>query len=227
MIDTYFIFYDGDKEAIDSLTSNYLDRPTLEYVESTKNPTQWMSRAIAYSLLFYVLRELYSFKKFTLQRDENRKPHVTLEDGRKINVSLSHDGGAAAVSVSDGLLPIGVDLQRECEIRHREQLAARYFPTGEFSPNGEINIRTAALSSDGRIYLTDTQKSTRKAEKNATPGSFCAKWSLYEAMVKCDGRGIGAQGVSGDKFSLSYAKISVGESVYHIATAEEKIKNEE
>ena len=227
MIDTYVIFYNGDEKSTSSLARNYLDGATLEYVESTKNPTQRTSRAIAYSLLFYVLGALYSFKNFTLQRDENRKPYIVLEDGRRINVSLSHDGSAAAVAVSEGLLPIGVDLQRECEMRHREQLATRYFPTGEFSPNGEINIRTAALSSDGRIYLTDNRILPHLIEKNATPDSFCAGWSLYEAVVKCDGRGIGTRGISGDKFNLSYAKISVSEEVYHIATAEEKVKNEE
>ena len=227
MTNTYVIYFSGEEKIARLAAEKYIDEPTLSYAMNTHNEKLRASRLIAYSLLFYICRERYGLVDFSLYRDENNKPHILLSDGKKINISLSHDGLAAAVTVTDKPISVGVDIQREREPLNARKLTEKYFKNADIlNPTVDLKIHKVMLRDDGTI--TPCMSDNNDGNVITPPDSFCARWALYEAAVKCDGRGIGARDaldVLADKYTLAYTSITVENKLYHLATATEKHKS--
>jgi 4'-phosphopantetheinyl transferase len=99
--------------------------------------------------------------------DPRGKPWLAMPDRRRasLHFNLAHSGELALVAVAEGC-EVGVDVERLRPVRHCDEIAERYFSTGERDAVGaaEPALRSAA---------------------------FLRCWTAKEAVLKAIGTGLG------------------------------------
>lgn len=210
-----------------------------EKVENTKNENEKRLRAGAYILLC----EMY--KEYAKNTEKNQKMPKILYTGdgkpyfEDVNknlqkppfFSLSHDASLSCAVISDGELPVGVDVQSLPRGRVRiEKIAERFlaplrrldvqFSRGEmmgevvYEDEPEVKFFFYEIK-DGCLCLTPEEKfSKTEISRNDAEADFLAKWTLLEAILKASGGGFGeassvrriADGAISKTVTLSVAK---------------------
>lgn len=127
----------------------------------------------ARELLFSVLEREFSLPRCEILKDEKGKPYFKNEDYPAF--SISHTDGAVAVAISRDFAAVGVDIQRFCDRLSDTRLTDRFFGGLSFSDSG---CRDVKLVADGEACPAEDTPLTR--------------FTLGEAIIKCDGRGFSA-----------------------------------
>ena len=156
---------------------NLFSKEIKDYIENTKNDQTRTERFIAYSSLFYSLKEFYSVNNAKLVKNENGKPSIVDSD---IQISLSHCDGVCTIVFSDEG-EIGVDIQSPLDEAKAERLNARFL--SEIQPKQEeIEIKC--------FYMTFSDNGAEFTEitlKNSPNEDFLSKWVYTESVIKAFG----------------------------------------
>ena len=192
-------FFKIEKCRINPLPSSVYASPSisaelLDHIRSVSNERLRKERCGAYLLLSAVVKNMLGFVP-EVKFSQNGKPFFEREWG--IYFNLSHTNDLVAVSLSDEG-SVGVDAEAEISPERAARLEARFF--SELSINSRpLDVRYAFCKIDesGEIDLAAVEadfsseicihKST-VARVNYTC-DFGARWTLYEASLKCNGGG--------------------------------------
>ena len=161
-------------DLIDSL-SLYISGSGKKNLEEKLAVSILLFSALEYLKNEGVVRKLGVLKKTSLGR-----PYL---DGGDVDISISHTGDYVLIGISVGA-EIGVDIEHKIDEGRAENLEKRFFEGIDFSQKlkdksyGD-NIRCFEFSR-GEFCMV----SLFPAEDD-----FTAKWTLTEAIMKCDGRG--------------------------------------
>jgi phosphopantetheinyl transferase len=142
------------------------------YVKGTTLGREGESLA-ARELLFSALEREFSLPRCEILKDEKGKPYFKNEDYPAF--SISHTDGAVAVAISRDFDALGVDIQRFCDKLSDTRLTDRFFGGLSFSGSECQDIKLVA---DGEFFTAIDSPITR--------------FTLGEAIIKCDGRGFSA-----------------------------------
>ena len=177
-------------------------------------------RTLAYSALFFALKELFFVDSYSLLHTKDGKPYIECEKNNPPKINISHSNSIAAVTLSDEG-EVGVDIE-VCEDGGRiKRLCERFFPDARLENSG-LNIRYLIFTLDdgGAYSLTALDEGILRK-----PDSSSSLWTHCEAIIKCDGRGFGAAGEIG-KLSTSHAvetrMLEIDGEIFSISTAKEK-----
>lgn len=163
-------------------------------VAGTKNKALAHKRAGAYITLYNTLRHFLERDEIILSKTESGKPCL-LNKARdaeiNVKISLSHCDTLAAVSVSDEG-EVGVDIEEKISEEREKRLSERFFESQSrvkerISPIYLLATLTEDMTSifaeipEAKLQISDTS-------------DFSTRWTLSEALMKCDGRGFAAIG---------------------------------
>ncbi len=162
-----------------------------EYIREPKSEEVRLSRLGGYLLLFHTVRFLFGEMKFDIAFDERGKPHFKDEKIKNIGFNISHSGGLCAVTVTDEPISVGVDIQEFVDKEKEDRLKDRLY-SGEIKPDIRVEpiYLYGGFSAFGDCIFAEIPYTSLKL---GDPNScFTDRWSLSEAVMKCDGRGFGA-----------------------------------
>ncbi len=174
-----------------------LGEEIISHILSGKDPALQRERCGAYLLLSSVMTEMFGCM-LPLNRQPNGKPYFDRSSGVKVSISHSSDVVAVAISC-DGC--VGVDIEREINTARAERLEKRFFSELTFCEREtDVTYIYCALDEKGRCefypFVKERECHTAKKDTgeiflyNSTfTDCFSAKWTLYEAALKCDGGG--------------------------------------
>ena len=127
-----------------------------------------------------------SYFPTALKKDECGKPYF---DGSDLKLSISHNEDFVAIAYAKGA-DIGIDIEGEIPAEKAEKLSKRFpaiasLAVEKNSKNLDDNIEISffKMSEDGSF----DSLSLAPADD-----SFTTKWTVAEALMKCDGRGFSA-----------------------------------
>ena len=179
-------------------SSNYsapkLRKEIFEHINSVSNERLKKERCSAYLLLSLVVREFLGFMpqvKFT----QSGKPYI--DSGSGLYFNLSHTTDLVALSISDEG-SVGVDAEGEIAPERASRLEARFFSELSISSRPlDVKYAFCKISEDGRFSLfTEKEESPTVSKLGGATlsrvnqgASFAARWTLYEASLKCNGGG--------------------------------------
>ncbi len=209
-------------------TNSYLGDKVVGYIELLKNPRAKKERSCAYILLSHAVKELFGKNPEIIWAD-NGKPRFADEN---IYFNISHSRDLVAVTISDRGA-VGVDAEGEIDPERGRRLEMRFFSGLTFSDShldvkyiyskidseGNVCFSEFAEADDGKLISSDgrlTMSSVPHSE------SFSARWTLYEARLKCDGGGFTSLPCLDMLLLESRAdikKIKVNSQVYYLTTA--------
>ena len=166
----------------------------LEHINSVSNERLKKERCSAYLLLSLVVREFLGFMpqvKFT----QSGKPYI--DSGSGLYFNLSHTTDLVALSISDEG-SVGVDAEGEIAPERASRLEARFFSELSISSRPlDVKYAFCKISEDGHLVLwSETEEGAAVFELGCATisrvnqrASFAARWTLYEASLKCNGGG--------------------------------------
>ena len=163
-----------------------------DYVSSSgkKNLEERLATAILlYTALCYLKNRGEIENVGVLKKGEHGKPYL---EGGDAKISISHSDGGVALAVSKDR-EIGVDMENEIDPERAKRLEKRFFREGNFSENALENDSPSEKIS-GENVKAYSLKNGEFVSINLLPtdGSFTSKWTVCEAIMKCDGRGFSA-----------------------------------
>ncbi len=192
-----------------------------EYIKKPKNEDMRLSRLGGYLLLFHTVRFLFGEFDFDIDFNENGKPYFKNGITKGLSFNISNCEGLCAVTLSDDISCVGVDIQSDISEEREKKLKERFF-------NGKIDCREnieviylfAGFSAYGDCMFAEIPITSLK---HADPNEcFSDRWSLCEALMKCDGRGFGAIGDIGallEELRFQTVGISYKGKRYSLSTA--------
>ncbi|MBQ9733472.1 MAG: hypothetical protein IJV74_04475 [Clostridia bacterium] len=174
---------DGYEALIDSLS---------DYVSSSgkKNLEERVATStLIYTSLCYLKNRGEIENVGALKKGEHGKPYL---DGGDAKINISHSDGGVALAVSKDR-EIGVDMENEIGPERAERLEKRFFREEKLFENtlenttlpkkiGGENVKSYSLKNGELVSI----------KLLPTDGSFTSKWTVCEAIMKCDGRGFSA-----------------------------------
>ena len=145
-------------------------------------------RVGAYALLSFAMEKYFGVRlcDYGVNIGTEGKPCFAEREDLKFN--LSHSGGFAALVINDEGREVGIDIEPPVDSARRDRLAVRM---AEILPTE--NDVTKQL--DIPIILVEMDAAGRCREREKTYGvtfndvCFESRWTLLEAVMKCDGRG--------------------------------------
>jgi phosphopantetheinyl transferase len=163
-----------------------------DYVSSSgkKNLEERLAAAtLLYTAVCYLKNRGELENVGALKKGEHGKPYLEGGDA-KISISHSDDGVALAVSKDR---EIGVDMENEIDPERAKRLEKRFFREEKLSENALENDSPSEKIS-GENVKAYSLKNGEFVSINLLPtdGSFTSKWTVCEAIMKCDGRGFSA-----------------------------------
>lgn len=169
-------------------------REIIDHIKSVSNDELRKERCGAYLLLSVIVREIFGAMPAVLF-SQNGKPYF--EKGVGIYFNLSHAADLIAVSISDEGA-VGVDAEAEISPEKAARLEARFFSELSISER-PLNVEYAfcEISEDGIVKLQQIMseelpfglsEKTKISRVNQSY-SFGARWTIYEASLKCNGGG--------------------------------------
>ena len=188
-------------------------------------------RVGAYALLSFAISAYtdMDLSDVSVSRDQYGKPRLTdLQGGTlPIHFSISHSAGIVAVAISDEG-EIGIDLEPRVQEDRAERLSRRLagsLPPQDFSCESIADLVTVfRLMEDGTPAEVGGVVSDVACQKHLP---FTARWTVMEAVMKCDGRGFAAvsdiQGLYREH-GVGTTAISIGGRVYYLSLATVKNK---
>ena len=158
----------------------YLPAEVERYILDTKNNKTREERLTAYTLLSASLEKFCGINDWNIEKNAYGKP-ILVTKGKENNlyINISHSEGVVAVVLSDEG-EVGVDLQSEIPPGTEDRLKKRFFA---------FDIRTADNFTPAYFFFDRECNFTELAINPIEKISFTDKWSLSEAVMKCDGRG--------------------------------------
>lgn len=174
---------DGYEALIDSL-SDYV------FSSGKKNLEERLATStLLYTALCYLKNRGEIDNVGALKKGEHGKPYL---DGGDAKISISHSDGGVALAISKDH-EIGVDIENEIGPERAERLEKRFFREEKLFENalenatlpkkiGGENVKSYSLEKGGLVSI----------KLLPTDGSFTSKWTVCEAIMKCDGRGFSA-----------------------------------
>ncbi len=202
-----------------------------EHIEKAKNPCLRAQRGAAYMLLFSVLSVILPTEPKILWT-EGGKPYLSGDE--KIYFSLSHTEGVVAVSISSGGSSVGVDVEGEVPPERAERLEGRFFSETQFDlSRQDTEYFFCEMGEEGgcEVYpflaekdcLVATGRGGSRAElrDSFSEREFSAKWTLFEASLKCGAEFISRPCIGETilKMNADLKKLSFGDRLFYIATA--------
>ncbi len=173
-----------------------------EHIFKANDPDLRKERCAAYYLLVAICQKLIGFMP-KIDWNNSGKPKFV---NNCLYFNLSHTNNMVAVTLSDSCA-VGVDVEVEIGKERAERLERRFFSDLTISDR-PIDVEYFCCQFDsfggGRFIPMDScdllnEKGENMNGKNLFPiknfkkiystDSFSAKWTLYEASLKCDGGG--------------------------------------
>jgi phosphopantetheinyl transferase len=177
-----FGLYSEKTEKITESLPSYLSKKIL----NPSNEKRRKERAFSYFLAYNLIKKSHPCdENATLCFSESGKPYV--EKG-VFSISLAHSGTLAAIFISDENEEVGIDIELITE--KSEKTAEAFLKNREisFSTSDNINIEIfiANILDDIKTDLLNERYIALKEDLSSTD-----KWTYCEAVLKCDGAGIG------------------------------------
>lgn len=225
----YTVIADYRKLVKEAVTSGkiyyFLPENVRERIEKPKSEEVMLSSMGGYLLLYHVVRFLFGKEDFNINYREDGKPEFVIHEGSlPITFNISHSGGLAAVCVCDEGYDVGVDIQESVDPERAERLGKRFL---DFDINVKTELETVylfgAFAPDGNCMFAEIPYRSLKKGDHCT--DITDKWSLTEALVKCDGKGFCQRDNvldSLEKMCSETVKISYKGKSYSVSTAAEK-----
>lgn len=129
----------------------------------------------ARELLFSALLHELELLPLEIAKTDTGKPYFA--DAEYPPFSISHTDGAIAIAIADGCESVGVDIERLSPRLSDERLTDRFFPDISYAENEINEIKTVTA---GEI----------SPARDGAP----ARFTLGEAIIKCDGGGFASSG---------------------------------
>ena len=224
-----------DRVSSDAFLRSYpapnLSPAIKEHIEKAKNPSLRAQRGAAYMLLFSVLSQILPTEP-EIRWTDGGKPYLSGDE--KICFSLSHTEGIVAVSISCGGSPVGVDVEGEVSPERAERLEGRFFSDTQFDLSRQKTEYFFCEMGEGggfEIYPFSEEKdcfvATGRAGRRAelwdafSERDFSAKWTLFEASLKCGAEFISRPCIGETilRMSADLKKLRFADKLLYIATA--------
>ena len=174
---------DGYEALIDSL-SDYVSLSGKKNLEE-----RLAASTLLYTALCYLKNRGEIDNVGALKKGEYGKPYL---DGGAAKISISHSDGGVALAVSKDR-EIGVDMENEIGPERAERLEKRFFREEKLSENALENATLSERIGGENVKAYSLKNGELVSEKFLpTDGSFTSKWTVCEAIMKCDGRGFSA-----------------------------------
>ncbi len=192
-----------------------------KYIKEPKNEESRLSRLGGYLLLFHTVRFLLGEIEFDIAFNEHGKPYFESEKMKNITFNISHSDGLCAVAVCEDGCKVGVDIQGSVDKEKEERLSNRFFG-GSFEEIGSLESLYifGGFSAYGDCMFAEIPSAALKSSDHDR--SFVDRWSLCEALMKCDGRGFAAYteiGKLSENASAASVNFSYKGREYSITTA--------
>ena len=149
-------------------------------------------RVGAYALLSFAMEKYFGahLSELDIEVGTEGKPRLCGRSDLRFN--LSHSGGFAALIITDEGREVGIDIEPPTDSVRRERLSSRMSDVLPDIKNIvetlDIVPVTLAMDSLGRCSESMYAAETRSADGER----FETRWTLLEAVIKCDGRGFSA-----------------------------------
>lgn len=206
-----------------------LRKEIVSHILSVSNEELKKERLGAYILLSIAVEKMFLGMPEVL-RTPNGKPYFDSSFG--IWFSISHAKNAVAVSLSCDS-PVGVDIEGEIDKERAEKLERRFFSELSFTEgHADVSYIFAEIGKNGDciFYPLTHVDNCYCAQKNKEINvksiiyneCFTAKWTLYEATLKCDGGGfisLPCLGMLLLETKADTVRISLNNETFFISTA--------
>lgn len=228
MTNIYILYTGGGETVFPSID------PLPERIENTKNEQLRRQRAAAHLLLIYAYRDFAGETLPEIVYDTYGRPSF---NGADTDFNISHDRDMIALIISDSQR-VGIDVQA-LDTRVSDRLAEGIAEITQKENFISVRSRTAPIS-DKTVLLSISQNGDiiedtslfilNDSEKEALckkEADIISDWTLLEALVKADGRGIGQIKAAGKLISSAKTKelfISAGGCVYSLSAVEKMPK---
>ena len=166
----------------------------LEHIKSVSNDKFRKERCGAYLLLSAAVKKMLGFMP-PVHFSQSGKPYF--DEEIKIYFNISHTTDLVAVSISDESA-VGVDAEAEISLERAARLEARFFSELSISERPlDVIYAFCEISEDGNILIreienkniSEIQSGKTKISSVNQSYSFGARWTIYEASLKCNGGG--------------------------------------
>jgi len=171
----------------------------MEHILKANDPRLKSERCAAYYLLSALCKKIIGFTPKIVWNNIGKPSFVN----NCFHFNLSHTKNMVAVSVSDQGA-VGVDVECEISEERAARLERRFFSELSISDRpldvqyfycrinsfgGEFIPLSENFSEVGEVFCDNAVLPIRSFKKTFVSESFSAKWTLYEASLKCDGGG--------------------------------------
>ena len=166
----------------------------IEHIKSVSNERLKKERCGAYLLLSAIVKNMIGYMPDVVF-SQNGKPSFGSKS--EINFNLSHTTDFVAVSISD-VGSVGVDIEAEISSERASRLESRFFSDLTINTRPiDVSYAFCKINEDGDIQLWSSGKDNFnevilgdvKISRVNQTFSFGARWTLYEASLKCNGGG--------------------------------------
>ncbi len=161
-----------------------------EYIKKPKNEEARMARLGGYLLLFHVTRFLFGELDFEIEFNDFGKPYFKNESMKQINFNISNKSGLCALTLSDEPCDVGIDIEEKTDEQTADRIVKRLPDFGITKKKLEPVYLFGGFSSFGDCMFAEIPSSS--LHKGCPEADFTDKWTLFEALIKCDGRGFAA-----------------------------------
>ena len=169
-------------------SETFIPKNIIGYIENTTNPAQKKARFCAYSSLFFALREIFCEKSADICFSKDGKPYLTNCE-KQIYISISHCDTLSSVCLSDEG-EVGIDVQDEIDAERSERLEKRFFNDLKIESNLKAQNKILVFQFCKEKF-TLTKSNEHDFSFIEPIYDFTEKWSLAEALLKCEGVGFG------------------------------------
>ena len=142
---------------------------------------------LIYNLLLYLKTEGVIKRVGVLKKTPSGKPYL---DGGEINISISHTEDLITVAASMEH-EIGVDAEQEIPGERAAKLESRFFSDFDLPEGNMASKRCGVKDKDIEIFEL-FEVGFERVEMAVADSSFTKKWTLAEAIMKCEGDGFSA-----------------------------------
>ncbi len=161
-----------------------------DYIRETKNKRQRRERIFAYMLLSYAFSDFTRSSLPEIIRDSYGRPSA---EGAGVDFNISHDNDVIALIISDEGR-VGIDVQShsfktsERIVRFTKEICEGEAFLKERTGASELSrcfVKRLCYAEDKGIYPSENNELSPPDK-----ASVISDWTLIEALVKCDGRGL-------------------------------------